>query len=251
MTWMEDIRDAALGLGFCRVGFTPVTPLERSAQALDAWIAAGHHGEMGYMAAHGRRDEPDKVLSGARSLIVVALAYAGGEAAPLAPTDDRRPRGFVARYARGADYHLVLKEKLARLADACAEIVGRPVAARPCVDTAPLLERGYAERAGIGFTAKSTMTLAPGIGTYFLLGELLLDVDLPPSSPVAPRCGGCTRCLDACPTGAFVGPYMLDARRCISYLTIELRGAIPRDLRPLMGTWVFGCDICQEVCPFN
>jgi epoxyqueuosine reductase len=251
MTWMEDIRDAALALGFCRVGFTPVEPLGRSARALDAWLAAGRHGEMDYMAAHGRRDEPDKVLHGTKSLIVVALAYGGEGAPPPSSSDDPRPRGFVARYARGADYHFVLKEKLARLADACAGIVGRPVVARPCVDTAPLLERGYAERAGVGFTAKSTMTLAPGIGTYFLLGELLLDVELPPSPPVAPRCGGCTRCLDACPTGAFVSPYVLDARRCISYLTIELRGAIPRELRPLMGTMIFGCDICQEVCPFN
>jgi epoxyqueuosine reductase len=185
-------------------------------------------------------------------LIVVALSYERGAAAPAAPRSGLLPvTALVARYARGEDYHLVLKDRLRLLADRCAELSGRPVLARPCVDTAPLLEREAARRSGIGFSAKNTMTIAPGLGSYVLLGELLLDLELAPSAPIASGCGSCRSCLDACPTSAFVDAYTLDARRCISYLTIELQGPIPRPLRPAIGRWVFGCDICQEVCPFN
>jgi epoxyqueuosine reductase len=145
----------------------------------------------------------------------------------------------------------VLKDKLYELARTTARIARGPVACRVCVDTAPLLEREAARRAGIGFIGKSTMAIVPGVGTFVLLGELLLDVDIAEEEAVAAGCGRCTACIDACPTGAFVGPYILDARRCISYLTIETKGAIPRDLRPLVGTRVFGCDVCQDVCPFN
>lgn len=243
----NSIAAAALELGFCRVGFAPVEPLARSAAALADWLDAGRHGEMAYMATQPRRDAPEVVLAEAKTLIVVALAYPGGTAAA---TPDPS-HGSIARYARGADYHGVLKEKLRALGARCVEILGRPLALRPCVDSAPLLERGYAQRAGVGFIAKSTMAIVPGIGTYVLLGELLVDVALSPSTPAVPKCGSCTRCLDACPTRAFVGPHVLDARKCISYLTIELRGPMPRDLRPLVGNMVFGCDICQEVCPFN
>jgi len=161
---------------------------------------------------------------------------------------------LIARYARGADYHVVMRRKLTALAEAVAAGVGRPVAARACVDSAPLLERDLAEVAGIGFAAKNTMLIAPGLGSYILLGELLLDIAAAPTTALdaaAPRCGSCRACLDACPTGAFVGAHVLDARRCISYLTIEHRGVIDRALRPAMGAMIFGCDICQEVCPFN
>jgi epoxyqueuosine reductase len=147
-----------------------------------------------------------------------------------------------------------MRDRLVALADRIAAALGRPVASRPCVDSAPVLEREWAERAGVGFVAKNTMVIAPGLGSYVVLGELLLDVELEPtapSEPSRPRCGGCRSCLDACPTQAFVDAYLLDARRCISYLTIEHHGAIPRELRRAIGTWVFGCDICQEVCPFN
>jgi epoxyqueuosine reductase len=245
------VRDAALALGFARVGFCPVEPFEPGARALEGWLAAGRHGEMEYMTGPSRAD-PKALLPEARTLIVVALAYDRDPVEPLTRRSGLVPtRALVARYARGTDYHLVLKERLRSLADRCAELCGRAVLARACVDTAPLLEREAARRAGLGFTAKNTMTIAPGLGSYVLLGELLVDLELAPSSPVAAGCGSCRSCLDACPTSAFVDAYTLDARRCISYLTIELHGAIPRELRPSIGRWVFGCDICQEVCPHN
>lgn len=244
------IRDAALELGFARVGFCPVEPFTVAGRALDDWLAKGRHGEMTYLAGEPRAD-PAALLPQARSLIVVALPYGRDAPVPTA-TDQLLPlSGLVARYARGDDYHNVLKTRLWRLADRCAELAGRPILARPCVDTAPLLEREAARRAGLGFTAKSTMTIVPGLGSYVLLGELLTDLELSAPAPIAAGCGTCTACLDACPTAAFVDAYTLDARRCISYLTIELRGSIPRELRPLIGRWVFGCDICQEVCPYN
>lgn len=244
----------ATELGFVRVGFCGVEPLARGKAALAHWLAAGYHGELGYMAEHPGRAEPCSLLAEARALVVVAYPYAKTTLPNADPEADRSgttPHGRVARYAQGGDYHGAMKEKLRALANDIAAHLGRPVLSRACVDTAPLLEREAAERAGVGYIAKSALVLSPGAGTHFLLGELLLDVELPPSPEVAPRCGDCTRCLDACPTRAFIAPYVLDARRCISYLTIELRGPIPRELRPLIGNWVFGCDICQEVCPFN
>jgi epoxyqueuosine reductase len=247
----DAIRDAALALGFARVGFCPIEPFEDAGHKLADWLVAGHNGEMAYLAG-GARHEPRALLPAARSLIVVALPYARGPTAIPAAAGGLIPlTGLVARYARGADYHGLLKARLRQLADRCAELSGRAVLARPCVDTAPLLEREAARRAGIGFTAKSSMTIVPGVGSYVLLGELLIDLELSPGTPMASACGGCRACLDACPTAAFVDAYTLDARRCISYLTIELRGPIPRQLRPLIGRWVFGCDVCQEVCPFN
>jgi len=247
-----DVIALARELGFQRAAIVPIEPARRHA-AYTAWLAAGRAGEMAYLAtpAHvdGRADLR-AVLAGARALIVVALAYDRSD--PIPP--DALLRGRVARYARGDDYHLIMRDKLAALADRIARALGRPVAARPCVDSAPVLERDWAERGGLGFTAKNTMLIAPGIGSYVVLGELLVDVELAPTapeSPPKPRCGTCRSCLDACPTGAFVDAYVLDARRCISYLTIEHHGVIPRELRAAIGTWVFGCDICQEVCPFN
>lgn len=243
------VVEAATGLGFARIGFTPAEPLNGEGARLEAWLREGYAGSMGYLGS-GPRDDPRSLLEGARTVIVVALAY------PL-PTRLRRSRespelvGEVAGYAQGGDYHLVMKRKLCRLADRIAELCARPVLARACVDTAPFLERAAAARAGVGFVAKSTLILVPGIGTSVLLGELLCDVDIAPSASVAPGCGTCSACLEACPTRAFVAPHVLDARRCISYLTIEHSGAIPRDLRPLIGNRVFGCDVCQDVCPHN
>jgi epoxyqueuosine reductase len=253
-------------LGFHRVGLVPVQAPLRYQAYLD-WIAKDMHGTMAYMAAPehvaGRADMR-ALAENARTVVIVALAYAKDDAVGCGaargggtPTALSRPplpiRGVVARYARGKDYHGIIKKRLYALAQALSAYVGRPVAARPCTDSAPLLERDAAEAAGIGFMAKNTMLIAPGLGSYTLLGELLLDVDASPSTDQRPRqrCGSCRACLDACPTGAFVDAYVLDARRCISYLTIEHRGWIPRELRAAMGTMIFGCDICQDVCPFN
>ena len=248
----------ALGkeLGFARLAILPIEPPRRH-DLYQGWLAAGLAGGMAYLAspAHvGPRGDLRALLDTAQTLIVVALAYDRVDPIPA----DTLLRGRIARYARGEDYHLVMRDRLVLLADRLAQVIGRPVASRPCVDSAPVLEREWAERGGLGFVAKNTMVIAPGIGSYVVLGELLLDVELPPTAPPtapaeprASRCGSCRSCLDACPTQAFVDAYVLDARRCISYLTIEFHGAIPVELRPAIGTWVFGCDICQEVCPFN
>ena len=246
------IADLGRELGFARAAVVPIEPPRRHA-LYRSWLASGHAGTMAYLAAPehvAQRGDLRALLATARSLIVVALAY--DRADPIPP--DALLRGKIARYARGEDYHLVMRDRLVALADRIAAALGQPVASRPCVDSAPVLEREWAERAGVGFVAKNTMLIAPGLGSYVVLGELLVDAELAPTAPTAPprpRCGACRSCLDACPTGAFVDAYVLDARRCISYLTIEHRGAIPRELRPAIGTWVFGCDVCQEVCPFN
>ncbi len=247
------IAAAALELGFARVGFAPLERFERGAKALEQWLAHGYAGDMAYLATPGDRAEPRELLGGARTLISVAMSY-GGERENLVPLKSKAGRtlvGTVARYARGEDYHPLLWDRLKSLADRAAVLVGRAVLARPCVDTAPLLEREAAARAGVGFLGKNTLAIVPGLGSYVLLGELLLDVELTPGEAVEPRCGACRACLDACPTGAFVDAHVLDARRCISYLTIEYTGAIPRELRRPIGTRVFGCDVCQEVCPYN
>jgi epoxyqueuosine reductase len=246
------IAAAALELGFAKVGFAPIERFDEAAERLRSWLANGYHGVLSYLEGEDRAD-PARLLPGAKTLVAVALSYAEpASGVPLrSQRDGRALSGSVARYARGEDYHLVMKQKLAALAERCSEILGRAVLSRACVDTAPLLEHEVARRAGLGFTAKSTLTIVPGVGSYVLLGELLLDVELPPSEPVAAGCGSCRACLDACPTGAFVGAHVLDARRCISYLTIENQGPIPRELRGRLGTRVFGCDVCQEVCPFN
>ena len=246
------VRAAGQALGFVRVGFAAVDPLELGKERLSAWLAAGRHAQMAYLD-EGPRHDPRRLLSEAKTLIAVALAYpATRDVVPLRQSAEGPPlTGFVARYARGEDYHDVMRKKLRLLADAVANLLGRAVLARHCVDTAPLLERAAAERAGLGFASKSTMTIIPGVGSYVMLGELLVDAEIAADAPIAPRCGSCRLCLDACPTGAIVGDHVIDARRCISYLTIESSEPIPRELRPLIGRRVFGCDVCQDVCPFN
>lgn len=248
---------AALAEGFVRAGIATVERSEQAAERLDSWLGAGRHGEMQYMAGPLDRASPTGLFDSAQSVLVVALPY--GDTPPVklrksaaGPAVEPALTGRVARYAQGEDYHRVLKLKLERLGLAIDALVGRPVARRACVDSAPLLERDFAVRAGLGFAAKSTLTIAPGVGSFFLLGELLLELELAPSQATPTSgCGSCTRCLTACPTAAFVGPYELDARRCISYLTIELKGSVPTELRPLIGQHVFGCDVCQDVCPWN
>jgi len=248
---VEKILAAAQDLGFVRAGIVSADRNPRAHEAWKQWVDEGFHGNMDYMARYDRRDEPRQVLEQVKSIIVVALPYPRRNDLCDVPTDEAE--GYVARYARGKDYHGVFKERLWELAQRCSNILGRDIIARPCVDTAPLLERELAAKSGFGFIGKSSMFIIPGQGTNVLLGELLTDIELPnyEVSDGASGCGSCTKCLDDCPTNAFVGPYVLDARRCVSYLTIEHKDEIPRDLRAKMGAMIFGCDICQDVCPFN
>lgn len=253
----EALKKEALAQGFMAVGIADARPTEHG-PFYRRWLERGHHGEMTYLArpdAVRRREDLRETCPEARSVLMVADAY-GPEDAAGVPDDPSV--GVFARYARGADYHRVLARKLERLRAWLAdrlELEERP--GRVYVDTGPVLERDLARRAGIGWFGRNTMLIDPKRGSYFLLGALILDFELPPDEPFeVDRCGSCHACLDACPTGALLGrdedgAPVIDATRCISYLTIELRGPIPEELRPLMGNRVFGCDICQEVCPWN
>lgn len=241
------IKAFAKALGFDLVGITTAEPLPGEEPRLASWVGAGMHGAMGYMASHApRAARPAEVVPGARSAVVVATAYRWDQETP----QDGRLRGRISAYAWGTDYHVLVEQRLARLSDFLLAQGAR--VARYYVDTGPLLDRALARRAGLGWIGKNSMLITrAGFGSYVFLGEVLTDLALPPDAPVDGSCGRCRICLDQCPTGAIVAPYVVDARRCISYLTIELRGWIPRELRPLMGTWVFGCDVCQDVCPHN
>ena len=250
------IRARAREMGFDAVGFTPAGASAHG-EAFEQWVAEGMHGEMGYLAredAVARRKDPGVLVPGAKSAVVVALRYY--DADEDASSADDPSRGVVARYARNLDYHELMKERLIALQEWIgAELV--PVRGRVYVDTGAVLERELASRAGLGWFGKNTMLIQPQRGSYYFLGVVLLDVELAYDEPFAKdHCGTCSACLGACPTGALLGrdgsgaPRM-DARRCISYLTIELKGPIPRELRPLIGNRVYGCDICQEVCPWN
>src|SRR5262245_6422268 len=248
MPALEDrIKEQARRLGFELAGIAAATPADGFDRFLH-WLEVGHAGEMGYMHRHAEaRRHPQAVLPGVRSVVMLGMNYKPDEPPPPAEPSAAQ----VARYARGLGYHDVLRERLNRLlgwvkgeAPGCA---GRGV-----VDTAPLLERDFARRAGLGWFGKNTMLLHKRLGSYFFLGALLLDLELTPDpAHEAAHCGTCTACLDACPTQAFPAPGQLDSRRCISYLTIELRGPVAEELRPQVGDWLFGCDVCQEVCPWN
>lgn len=246
----QRIRAQALTLGFVRCGFAAATATPHG-DALRRWIDAGRHGSMAYMErAPEQRTDPRHLLPEARSVIVVAASYSNPLQREAEPGGDQ-PVGRIARYARGQDYHLVLRQRLTQLATWLEQQTGPDTKTRVVVDTAPLLERELAMSAGIGFIGKNTMLIVPAIGSYVLLAELLTSLPLDADSPARPRCGSCDLCLGACPTAAFVEPYQLDARRCISYLTIEHRGDIAPDLRPQMDNWLFGCDVCQQACPYN
>ena len=253
LTHTDRIRAEAHRLGFDLVGIARAGPAT-TADHYMAWLEGGCHGEMTYLArpeAVARRTDMARILPGVRSGVTVGTNY---HTASLPPNlCDDPSRGVIASYAWGDDYHDVLTPRLRQLGAFIEVETDQPVACRAYVDTGPLLERELAVRAGLGFVGKNTNLIHPRLGSWLFLGELLLAVELPPLDEGAQTgtCGRCTHCLDACPTGALVSPYVLDARRCISYLTIELKGPIPRDLRPLMGNHIFGCDICQEVCPWN
>jgi epoxyqueuosine reductase len=255
------LKAKAAELGFSMVGVIPAQPARRLAAYL-AWITADMQGQMGYMARPDRivrRQDLNVILPGVQSIVCVGLDYFTMRLPDEVAQDPGR--GRISNYAWGIDYHDVMTPRLEQLATwlrqqsatACTEPVEVAVSTKVYVDTGAILERDHAEAAGLGFTGKNTMLIGPRRGSFFFLGELLTTLPLvyDQMEPSLPGCGRCRRCLDACPTHAFPKPYVLDARRCISYLTIELKGWIPQELRPLLGNWIYGCDVCQDVCPFN
>lgn len=242
------IKEEAQRLGFALVGISPVK-IPPHEESFAQWLRKGLGGELGYMTrTEELRRDPKKLVPWATSVISVGMNYFAPLPRPEAPEDSR---GWISRYAWGDDYHDLVKQRLDSLLEKIRDIHGGPVEGRAFVDSGPVLERDLAGVAGIGWIGKNTHLISPERGSWFFLGELFLSLELDYDRPIRDRCGKCDLCLKACPTGAFVGPYILDARRCISYLTIELKGPIPRHLRPLMGNHIFGCDICQEICPYN
>jgi len=253
--WVDSIRAWALELGFSQIGVADVD-LTSAEAGLTAWLAQGFHGDMAYMAAHGlRRARPAELVPGTVSVVTVRMDYLPRTTADHWQTVEferlQRPQeGIVSLYARGRDYHKVLRSRLQKLCDRMALELG-PFGHRVFTDSAPVLEAELAARSGQGWRGKHTLVLNREAGSMFFLGEIYVDVALPPSTPVTPHCGSCSACIDVCPTQAIVAPYQLDARRCISYLTIEHAGPIPVELRALMGNRIYGCDDCQLICPWN
>jgi epoxyqueuosine reductase len=282
VTLTQAIKEKAYELGFDLIGIAPATRAPH-ADAYASWVDAGYAAAMGYVARDvARRQDPRHVLPGARSVVVVGLSYF--VANPPSDLWNDPSRGRIARYAWGLDYHEVMTPRLCQLAEFVLRQTQREVQQRVYVDTGPVLERDFATQAGLGFVGKNTCLINPAMGSYLFLGEILVNLELdfdepatdsgsrivvgpgkrptpgsggqgfteisPPGQQRVGSCGACTRCLETCPTHAFPAPYVLDSNRCISYLTIELKGSIPVELRPLMGNWIFGCDECQSVCPW-
>jgi epoxyqueuosine reductase len=245
------VKERARALGFDAACVARAEPLDRDHERYRRFVERGFHGEMGWLARDGgdvrRRVDGESILAGARSVVCLASAYRRD---PRDEEADPPLARTIARYARGRDYHNGLKKKLRRLA-AFVRGLEDGATARPLSDDAPVLERAWAARAGLGFVGKNGMLIVPGRGSFVLLGEVVTSVELDADEPMPERCGSCTRCLDACPTRALVEPFVLDARRCVSYLTIELRGPVPVALREDVGEHLFGCDDCQTACPFN
>ena len=237
-------------LGFQQVGIAGLD-LGEHEQHLQRWLDAGYHGEMDYMGAHGsKRSHPEQLVPGTVRVISLRMDYLPGDT-QMAQRLAEPEKAYVSRYALGRDYHKLIRKRVQHLAERIQRDIG-PFGFRAFVDSAPVLEKAIAQEAGLGWIGKNTLVLNRKAGSYFFLAELFVDLPLPVDEPHASEhCGRCTACLDICPTAAFVGPYVLDARRCISYLTIELKGAIPTELRSLIGNRVFGCDDCQIVCPWN
>ena len=253
----EQIKTLALECGFELAGIAAAAPVPEAAYYRQ-WVADGMAGEMGYLTDRraGLRDDPRQLLPSARSMLCVGKVYNGPQ--PYSTKFARDDLAWISRYAWGEDYHQVMRRGLARVVEGLRAMSPEPFEWKICVDTAPVLERAYARHAGLGWIAKNTCLINQAMGSWFFLGELLLSLDLAPDQPPPARCGSCTRCIDACPTEAIVptgpaeGPaWALDSRLCISYFTIELRGVAPEEARPAIGRHVFGCDICQDVCPWN
>ncbi|MGX5221031.1 tRNA epoxyqueuosine(34) reductase QueG [Pseudomonas segetis] len=246
----QSIKDWGRELGFQQVGISGLDLGEHETH-LQRWLDAGYHGEMDYMAAHGsKRSHPEQLVPGTLRVISLRMDYLPGDT-QMAKRLAQPEKAYVSRYALGRDYHKLIRKRLQHLAERIQEKIG-PFGFRAFVDSAPVLEKAIAEQSGLGWIGKNTLVLNRKAGSYFFLGELFVDIELPVDPPHgSEHCGRCTACMDICPTQAFVGPYELDARRCISYLTIELKGAIPEELRAPIGNRVFGCDDCQMVCPWN
>jgi epoxyqueuosine reductase len=243
------IRQWGAELGFEAVGIADLD-VSAAAAGLRAWLERGYHGEMDYLQRQaGRREDPDALVPGTLRVVTARMNYLPDAAAPWPVLNDGE-RAYVARYALGRDYHKVLRSRLAQLATRIRESVPE-LGYRVFTDSAPVLEVEFARKAGLGWRGKHTLLLSREAGSYFFLGEIFVDLPLPVDAPGGDHCGTCRRCLDICPTQAIIAPYSLDARRCISYLTIELKGSIPVGLRPLIGNRVYGCDDCQLVCPWN
>jgi len=252
-TVKEGIRRWGRELGFDAIGFSRADTGD-AGQRLAGWLAAGFHGEMDYMAAHTsptgyKRAQPAELLPGTQSVITVRMNYRSASADPQATLDDTH-RAYVARYALGRDYHKLMRARLQQLADRMTQALGE-FSHRVFTDSAPVMEVQLAQQGGLGWRGKHTLLLDREAGSYFFLGEIYSELPLPPDMPVTDHCGSCTACIDSCPTEAIVAPYQLDARRCISYLTIELKHNIPESLREPLGNRIYGCDDCQLACPWN
>lgn len=244
------IQEWGQALGFQQVGVSDLD-LADAELRLDDWLAQEFHGEMEYMSRHGtKRSRPQELIPGTLSLVSVRMDYLPDDQASAQALLDHPRKAYISRYALGRDYHKVLRGRLRKLAKRIEAEIG-PHGHRVFVDSAPVLEKPIAEKAGLGWIGKHTNLINKDAGSWFFLGELYVDFRLPPDSPASGHCGSCNACIDVCPTGAIVGPYKLDARRCISYLTIELKGAIPEEYRKLIGNRVYGCDDCQLFCPWN
>jgi len=240
------IKEEALRLGFMQCGIARADFLEEEAPRLSNWLKQQHHGQMSYMENHfDKRLDPRLLVDGAKSVISLSLNYFPA----TTPTDPEAPK--ISKYAYGTDYHLVIKDKLFQLLQFIQQHIGE-VSGRAFVDSAPVLDKAWAKKAGIGWVGKNSNILSKQSGSFFFLAELIVDLELTYDHPfTADHCGTCTKCIDACPTGAIVGPYIVNASKCISYLTIELKDEIPASFHGKMENWMFGCDICQDVCPWN
>jgi epoxyqueuosine reductase len=251
---LSELRDELLtlaqGRGFDALGISDLG-LDADAAHLDRWLVHGRHGEMGYMARHGtRRTRPEELVPGTVRVVSARMNYWPSDARDAASALADPELGYVSRYALGRDYHKVLRNALQGLAEDMVERIG-PMGFRVFVDSGPVLEKALARNAGLGWIGKHTNLIARDAGSYFFIGEILTDLPLTIDEPATAHCGTCSACIPACPTGAITAPHQLDARRCISYLTIELHGAIPTELRRMMGNRIYGCDDCQLVCPWN
>src|SRR5918911_668622 len=241
------LEERALEAGFDLIGVASAEPLREGGERLREWQEAGMAADMGYMRRPvGLLSDPRRLQKSARSVVSLGVSYYPGE-----HPENSGSGGRVARYAWGADYHTVIKERLRSLRAELEETLGCRIKARAFTDAVPLLERSAAQHAGLGFFGRNSCLINGDIGSYFFIADLIVDLELEPDAEGTGTCGKCTRCMTACPTGAIKAPGVVDARLCISYLTIENKGEIPRHLRPLVGDWAFGCDVCQEVCPYN